>query len=86
MARANLPNLNHITDHLRADNNAVGNQSEAFLIGGAAETKPANTSDSDNNADSKVPNNHTNERPAPADVFPWMRAYGCLGSKTTEEK
>ena len=86
MAHANLPNLNHITDHLRVDNNAVGNQSEAFLIGGAAEVTPASTSGSNGDADSNVPNYHTNERPAAADVFPWMRAYGCLGRKTSDEK
>ena len=84
MGRADLPNLNSVTDQLRVDNNAVGNQSEAFIVGGGPAAKPASALNAD--VKSSAPDNHTGGPRTATDVFPWMRAYGCLGRKTSEEK
>ena len=82
MAHANLPNLNSVTDQLRVDNNVVGHQSETFIVVAGPSAKPPVASDSASKTESSEPDDH----PAPTDAFPWMRAYGCLGRKTGEEK
>jgi hypothetical protein len=79
MASTNLPNLRVITDQLRVDNNAVGEQSEAFLVGSASAP------------DVQDPSSGPDDTPADADgtkpdVFPFMRAYGCLGRKSDQNK
>jgi len=79
MASANLPNLRIITDHLRVDNNAVGEQSEAFLVGSAS---APDGQDSSSGPDDP-PADAAGTQP---EVFPFMRAYGCLGRKSDQKK
>ena len=82
MGRANLPNLNFITDRLRVDNDAVGHKSDALIARGGPSAKPPVASESISKTESSEPDDH----PAPTDAFPWMRAYGCLGRKTGDQK
>ena len=79
MTSSNLPNLRTTSDQLRADNDAVGAQSDKFLVGSNPAPKAEDTADrpEDASADSSV---------AKADVFPFMRAYGCLGRKSDPQK
>lgn len=73
MASADLPNLGAVTDQLRVDNAAVGAQSETFLVGNSPAPAPADSS--------STPDPEAGPSTAKSDVFPFMRAYGCLGRK-----
>ena len=86
MGRDHLPSLKPITDQLRVDNSLVGDQSEAFIVGGGKAAQPQTPSDAKDEGESNVPENHASDRCATSAVFPWMRAYGCLGRKASDEK
>ena len=75
MGSANLPKLQFITDQLRVDNNAVGQKSETLITSGKPSAKLPDVSDSESKTASSA-----------TDAFPYMRAYGCLGRKSSEEK
>ena len=82
MHRAHLPNLNAVTDQLRVDNATVAAQSESFLLSGDATPQtPIPQTPSSPSPDSPTTPDHSKP-----DVFPFMRAYGCLGPKPDQSK